>query len=73
MLDEGRAVLLLNPFLSLIPGLVIVITVVALNIFSDGLHQYLDPAQTDLPSFRKYERKYLKKAPRKGDGDGKPA
>ena len=73
MLDEGRAVLLLNPFLSLIPGLVIVIVVVALNIFSDGLHQYLDAAQTDLPSFRKYERKYLKKNLRKGDGDGKPA
>ena len=73
MLDEGRAVLLLNPFLSLIPGLVIVVTVVALNIFSDGLHQYLDPAQTDLPSFRKYERKYLKKTAGKEDGNGKPA
>ena len=73
MLDEGRAVLLLNPFLSLIPGLVIVVTVVALNIFSDGLHQYLDPAQTDLPSFRRYERRYLKKTARKEDGDGEPA
>ena len=58
MLDEGRSVLLLNPLLSLIPGLVIVIVVVALNIFSDGLHQYLDQAQTDLPSFEKYEKKY---------------
>jgi len=61
MLDEGRTFLLMNPLLSLIPGMVIVVTVVALNIFSDGLHQYLDPAQTELPSFRKYERKYLKK------------
>ena len=34
---------------------------VALNIFSDGLPQYLDQAQTALPSFRKYEKKYLKK------------
>ena len=67
MLDEGRAVLLMNPLLSLIPGLVIVVVVVALNIFSDGLHQYLDQAQTALPSFRKYERKYLKK---QGDTDG---
>lgn len=73
MLDEGRAVLLLNPFLSLVPGLIIVVVVVALNLFSDGLHQYLDPAQTDLPSFRTYERKYLKKNPRGGGGDGKPA
>ena len=71
MLDEGRAVLLLNAFLSLIPGLVIVVVVVSLNIFSDGLHQYLDQAQTALPSFRKYEKRFLKK--KKGDGDGKPA
>ena len=56
MLDEGRAVLLINPLLSLIPGLVIVVVVVSLNIFSDGLHQYLDQSQTALPSFRKYER-----------------
>ena len=71
MLDEGRAVLLINPLLSLIPGLVIVVVVVSLNIFSDGLHQYLDQSQTALPSFRKYERKYLKK---KGAvPDGKPA
>ena len=71
MLDEGRAVLLINPLLSLIPGLVIVVVVVSLNIFSDGLHQYLDQSQTALPSFRKYERKYLKK--KEGAPDGKPA
>ena len=71
MLDEGRAVLLINPLLSLIPGLVIVVVVVSLNIFSDGLHQYLDQSQTALPSFRKYERKYLKK--KGGVPDGKPA
>ena len=71
MLDEGRAVLLMNPLLSLIPGLVIVVVVVSLNIFSDGLHQYLDQSQTALPSFRKYERKYLKK--KGGVPDGNPA
>ena len=71
MLDEGRAVLLMNPLLSLIPGLVIVVVVVSLNIFSDGLHQYLDQSQTALPSFRKYERKYLKK--KGGVPNGKPA
>ena len=71
MLDEGRAVLLMNPLLSLIPGLVIVVVVVSLNIFSDGLHQYLDQSQTALTSFRKYERKYLKK--KGGVPYGKPA
>mgnify|MGYP000983716683 CR=1 FL=1 len=72
MLDEGRNFLLRNPFLSMIPGLVIVVVVVSLNIFSDGLHQYLDQAQTALPSFKKYGRKYLKK--RKGAAqDGQSA
>ena len=66
MLDEGRSVLLINPLLSLIPGLVIVVVVVSRNIFSDGLHQYLDQSQTALPSFRKYEKKLLKKKSKEG-------
>lgn len=66
MLDEGRSVLLMNPLLSLIPGLVIVVVVVSLNIFSDGLHQYLDQSQTALPSFKKYEKKLLKKKAKEG-------
>ena len=56
MLSEGRQILLTNPYLALVPGIIIVIVVVALNLFSDGLHQYLDPAQTQLPSFKKAER-----------------
>lgn len=71
MLDEGRTFLLMNPLLSVIPGLVIVAVVVSLNIFSDGLRQYLDQAQTDLPSFQKYEKKYLKK--KRALSDGKSA
>ena len=71
MLDEGRSVLLMSPVQSLSAGIVIVIVVVSMNIFSDGLHQYLDQAQTALPSFRKYEKKFLKK--KGGAADGKPA
>ena len=71
ILDEGRSVLLMSPVQSLSAGIVIVIVVVSLNIFSDGLHQYLDQAQTALPSFRKYEKKFLKK--KGGAADGKPA
>ena len=66
MLDEGRAVLLMNPMLSLAPGLVIVIVVVALNIFSDGLHQYLDQSQTALPNIDKYEKKMNRKLAKEG-------
>lgn len=68
MLDEGRAFVLTNPLLSLVPGFVILLVVVSLNIFSDGLHQYLDPSQTALPSFDAYERKFLKKKGGAQDG-----
>ncbi|MDR1948873.1 MAG: dipeptide/oligopeptide/nickel ABC transporter permease/ATP-binding protein [Spirochaetaceae bacterium] len=51
MLDEGRNFLLQNPLLALAPGTVIVVTVVALNIFCDGIQQYLDPNGRRLPSF----------------------
>ena len=56
MLSEGRQFILMNPMLSLAPGAVIVLVVVAINIFSDGLHQYLDHTQTALPSFKRHER-----------------
>ncbi len=56
MLDEGRNFLLQNPLLALAPGGAIVVTVVALNILSDGIHQYLEPIQRKLPSFAKLEK-----------------
>lgn len=57
MLGASLSYLLSNPYLALAPGAMIVLVVVSLNIFSDGLHQYLDQAQTELPTFEKYERK----------------
>lgn len=70
MLDEGRVFILEHPMLAIIPGFVILLVVVSLNIFSDGLHQYLDQAQTDLPSFDKYERRMAKQAAKGGSLDG---
>ena len=60
MLDEGRNFLLQSPLLALAPGAAIVVTVVALNIFSDGIHQYLEPLQRKLPSFEKLEKQQKK-------------
>jgi peptide/nickel transport system permease protein len=57
MLDEGRNFLLQNPLLALAPGAVIVLTVLSLNIFCDGIQQYLDPTERALPSFERYERR----------------
>lgn len=65
MLDEGRNFLLQNPLLALAPGLAIIVTVVALNIFSDGIHQYFEPIQRKLPSFEKVERRMKKEAQKK--------
>lgn len=62
MLDEGRNFLLQNPLLALAPGIAIVVTVVALNLFSDSVHQYLEPSQRKLPSFRKLEKRAKKEA-----------
>ncbi len=62
MLNDGRDFLLRNPYISLAPGGAIVLTVVSINILSDGLHQYLDHAQTELPTFRKYERRAVRMA-----------
>ncbi|MPM93647.1 Glutathione transport system permease protein GsiD [bioreactor metagenome] len=60
MLDEGRNFLLQTPMLAIAPGLAIVVVVVSLNIFSDGLHQYFEPIQRKLPSFKKLEKREAK-------------
>ena len=57
MLDEGRNFLLQNPLLALAPGIAIILTVVALNLFSDGIHQYFEPLQRELPTFEQVERR----------------
>ena len=62
MLDEGREYILMNPYLALAPGVVIIITVVAINIFSDGLHQYFEPTQRRLSSFEKVEKREARRA-----------
>jgi peptide/nickel transport system permease protein len=57
MLDEGRSFLMINPLLALGPGGIIVLTVLSLNLFCDGIQQYLDPTERALPSFEKYEKR----------------
>lgn len=43
MLSEGRNYMQLSPHIAIFPGLAILITVVALNLFGDGLRDALDP------------------------------
>ncbi|MDD3367603.1 MAG: ABC transporter permease [Lachnospiraceae bacterium] len=56
MLDEGRIVITISPLASLAPGMMIILTVVALNIFGDGVRAYLDPQQRKLPSLKKFKK-----------------
>jgi peptide/nickel transport system permease protein len=46
MLSSGRNQYALAPWLSIFPGLAIVITVIAINLFGDGLRDALDPRQS---------------------------
>lgn len=56
MLEDGRIVITKSPLVALAPGIMIVITVVAINIFGDATRAYLDPAQRKLPSLRKFKK-----------------
>jgi peptide/nickel transport system permease protein len=56
MLEEGKSFLMLNPLLSLAPGGIIVLTVLSLNLFCDGVQEYLNPTGRALPSFEALER-----------------
>ncbi len=43
MISEGREFLVIAPHVSTFPGLALMITVVGLNLFGDGLRDTLDP------------------------------
>ena len=55
MLQEGLALLRQNPLMSLAPAFAIVLAVISLNVFSDGIGAYLDPEQRKLPPFEACE------------------
>ncbi|MDR1900123.1 MAG: ABC transporter permease [Treponema sp.] len=56
MLADGRIVITSSPLVALAPGIMIIVTVVALNIFGDGARVYFDPSQRRLPSLRKFKK-----------------
>ncbi|MFV0466106.1 MAG: ABC transporter permease [Lachnospiraceae bacterium] len=56
MLEDGRIVITQSPLVSLAPGIMIVMTVVAINVFGDGVRAFLDPMQRKLPSFNKFKK-----------------
>jgi peptide/nickel transport system permease protein len=43
LIAEGQELILTSPWLTLAPGIAIVLTVLSLNVFGDGLRDALDP------------------------------
>jgi peptide/nickel transport system permease protein len=43
IISDGEALLYSRPWVSIAPGLMIVLTVLALNVFGDGVRDALDP------------------------------
>jgi peptide/nickel transport system permease protein len=43
MLADGIALLITSPHLTIAPGLMLVLTVLSLNVFGDGVRDALDP------------------------------
>ena len=43
MLDDGVSRIITAPYLAIVPGLMVVLTVLTLNVFGDGVRAALDP------------------------------
>lgn len=59
LLKDGMSMLYLNPILLIAPTLAIMITSIAINVFSDGIQSYIDPGQRKMPTFKQYRKKLL--------------
>lgn len=59
MLEDGRVYLLSQPLQALAPGIVIVVTVVAINVFVEEIRRYLNPSERKLPAYKTLVRRGL--------------
>ena len=57
ILQTGMTLLFKAPTVALIPGIAIVVTVVALNMLTDSIQMYVDPTQRRLPKIRSYKKR----------------
>lgn len=73
LLKDGMSMLYLNPVLLVAPTIAIMITAIAINIFSDGIQSYIDPGQRKMPTFKQYRKKLLKPASGRFAADKKDA
>ena len=59
MLEDGRVYLLTQPLQALAPGIMIVVTVVAINVFVEEIRKYLNPSERRLPTYRQLVKRGL--------------
>ena len=60
LLENGMQNFYNNTVLLAAPAIVIMLVTVAVNIFSDGIQEYIDPTQRKLPTFKQYEKRLLR-------------
>ncbi|UZQ50713.1 ABC transporter permease [Clostridium kluyveri] len=56
MLEEAREFIQNKPIPAVAPGIAIIITVVSINVLSDGVQMYLNQSQRKLPSFKEFRK-----------------
>ena len=56
--SDGMGNLYNSSALLFIPAICVILVTVSINLFSDGVQNYLDPSSRKLPSFKKYEKKH---------------
>lgn len=66
LLKDGMQNFYNNTILLLAPAIIIMLVTVAVNIFSDGIQEYIDPSQRKLPTFKEYEKHLVKISRKKG-------
>lgn len=57
MLEENRAFLTTHPITAIAPGIAIILFVVALNVFMDGVQDYIDPSRRKMPKMSVFKRR----------------
>ncbi len=60
LLQDGMSQFNNNMVLLAAPAIVIMIVTISVNLFSDGIQQYIDPSERKLPTFKKFEKQLLR-------------
>lgn len=60
LLQDGMSQFNNNMVLLAAPAIVIMIVTISVNLFSDGIQQYVDPSERKLPTFKKFEKQLLR-------------